>query len=104
MLQALVETGILGFMLLMIPLLWVLKRFFGRQYRQFRDPWTIQARLTLAGCLASMALLITSVFFYNVPWLMFIWSLFAITAAETVVENRWFAETDLAYADSDSLS
>jgi O-antigen ligase len=96
--QVLVETGSVGFLLLMTVLLWVLRRFLGRRYRRCRDPWTIQARLTLAGCAASMVFMIPNTFFFNLPWLVFIWSMFVITAGETVAESSWLAENEQAYA------
>jgi O-antigen ligase len=102
-LQSLIETGIVGFVLLMTALLWVLRRFLGRRYRRCRDPWTMQARLTLAGCAASMVLMITSVFFYHVCWLVFIWSILAVTAAETTAESSWYSATHQLYAADESL-
>jgi len=101
--QALIETGLIGFVLLMIALLWIIRFLLGRRYRQCLDPWTIQARLTLAGCTASMVLMITSVFFYNLPWLVFIWSIFAITATETTAESSWLLENEPAY-EADELA
>ena len=95
--QVLVETGVVGFGLLIIPLLWMLRRLLGQRYRRARDPWTIQGRLVLASCVASMAFMTVNTFFFNLPWLVFIWILFAITGAETVAETSMLAETDLAH-------
>lgn len=102
--HVLVETGLLGFMLLMTALLWAMRRFLGQRYRWCRDPLTIQARLTLAGCIASMVLMIPNTFFFNLPWLVFIWSIFVITAAETVAESSWFEENEQMYAADESFS
>lgn len=100
--HVLVETGLVGFMLLMTILLWALRRFLGKRYRRCRDPWTIQARLTLAGCAASMVFMIPNTFFFNLPWLVFIWSIFVITAAETVAESSWLAENEQVRAADES--
>jgi O-antigen ligase len=99
--QVLVETGLVGFMLLSTVLLWALRRFLGKRYRRCRDPWTIQARLTLAGCAASMVFMIPNTFFFNLPWLVFIWSIFVITAAETVVESSWIVEIEQVLANDE---
>jgi len=93
-LQPLFENGVIGFLLLMIPLFWIVTRLFGRHYRKHRDPVTLQARMTLAGCTASMVLMLTSVFFFHASWLVFIWSIFAIAGVETVSETRWLAESE----------
>ena len=100
--QVLVETGLVGFLLLITVLLWALRRFLGKRYRRCRDPWTIQARLTLAGCAASMVFMIPNTFFFNLPWLVFIWSIFVITSAETVAENSWLAENEQVRATDES--
>ncbi|MHC4693734.1 MAG: O-antigen ligase family protein [Planctomycetota bacterium] len=102
--HVLVETGLVGFILLSTVLLWALRRFIGQRYRRCRNPWMIQARLTLAGCAASMVFMIPNTFFFNLPWLVFIWSIFVITAAETVAESSWFEENEQMYAADESLS
>jgi|GEM_PF-5759140 len=92
-LQPLFENGVLGFAIMVIPLLWIFTRLFGRHYRKYHDPLTIQARMTLAGCTASMVLMLTSVFFFHTTWLVFIWAIFVIAGTETMAETRWLAES-----------
>ena len=84
-LQTLVETGIIGFVALSSSLFLVIINFF--KYYRLKDPWNNQARLTLSGCISSMALMGTDVFFYNVQWLVLIWTALMIFSVETIFEN-----------------
>lgn len=91
-LQALAETGVVGFTFVAVVVVWVLWRLFGWRYSRFRDPCMLQARLTLAGCVSTMFMMIFGVFFFYNFWVTPIWIVFLIVGAETVEEANSMAD------------
>ncbi len=84
--KVLPESGLVGAALLVVPLLWVIWSAFGFRIRKLRDPYTLQARFTLAGCITGMILMLVNTFFFSQPWLGLIWITLMLIASETVAE------------------
>lgn len=85
-LRSLVETGPLGFLLLLFPLCWLTYRLVSARYHRPRIPGNLLASSTLAGCVAVIPYMALEDFF-SAYWPVAIWSMFAIIGAETAADT-----------------
>jgi len=84
--KTLVETGIVGFLLVTTPLVWIFRRCFSGRYRKIMTPEMIQARMTLLGVIATFPLMALDHYIIQNFWIFLIWSIYVVSAAETVLE------------------
>jgi len=108
--RLLAETGLIGFCLFMVILVWLVFRLFALRYSRIKDPVMLQPRIALAGCVSTFILMPFDIYFLTYTWLTFIWLIFAIAAAETIgevhaafVENYWTDNNVGVERYSDSL-
>jgi hypothetical protein len=88
-LRTLAETGAIGFVLLVIPLLWIGKRAFLHQARIGSDPCGIHAACTLAGCVSVIPYMFLDEFFISGLWVVFLWCFFVVIGAEGQQNADW---------------
>lgn len=102
-LQPLAETGLIGFLFLAVILSWISRLFFARKYTRYRDPYTVQSRVALAGCVATFVLMLFDVVFFYNSWLTIIWTVFLIVGVETIEETNLMAEQSRLMEDYEQL-
>ena len=92
--QVLVETGLIGFIFLVIPLFWLAHRCFGRKYRRISNPLMVQGRVALLGTIATFFLMAVDAYIVKNFWIIVPWVIFAVCAAETVEEAIYVEENN----------
>lgn len=84
--RSLAETGIVGFFLQGVTLLWIVGRLLlprpGR-----RDRAMLFGRTVLAGCVAMIPYMAAEEFFISAYWVTLLWIMFVVIGAETVKEE-----------------
>lgn len=84
--RSLAETGVVGFCLQVIPLLWMIGRLLlprpGARHRTL-----LFGRSVLAGCAAMAAYMAAEEFFITAFWVTVLWTMFTVIGAETVKEQ-----------------
>lgn len=89
LLRSLVETGVPGFALMVVPLGWMLRRLLlAPSFRNLPKADKIQATCTLAGCAAVIPYMALEEFFVTAFWIVFLWTVLAVIGAETMAETR----------------
>lgn len=83
-LRSLAETGPLGLVLTLIPLLAVLSRLLRPRYLWMRDPSAVHAKSILAGCAALIPYMAFEEFFISAFWIVLLWTIYAVIGAETI--------------------
>ncbi len=84
--KTLVETGIVGLLLVTTPLIWIFWRCFSKRYRGIMNPEMTQARITLLGVIATFPLMALDHYIIQNFWILFVWSMYAVSAAEAIQE------------------
>lgn len=93
--RALVETGPIGLMLTMWPLVWVATRAWSSSVRVVPRLERLHLRSMLAGCVATMPLMAVEEYFISAFWIVLLWTVFAVTAAEGIGSVGTFPEKRL---------
>jgi len=81
-LRSLVETGWPGLLCTLVPLAWLLFRPASRSFRGVAQPYRMFLRSALAGCVALVPYLFFEEFFISAFWIVCIWTVYAVLAAE----------------------
>jgi hypothetical protein len=84
--RSLAETGIVGFVLQCIPLLWLLGRLLLPQPGRY-NRMLLFGRSVLAGCVAMFAYMAAEEFFITAFWVTVLWIMFVVIGSETVNEE-----------------
>lgn len=87
--KTLVETGIVGFLLVVTPLIWIFWRCYAGKYRKIKTPEMTRARITLVGVIATFPLMAMDHYIIQNFWIFFVWSIYAVSAAEEVKEAEY---------------
>lgn len=87
----LVETGLVGFLLLATPFVWLTWRCFARRYRSIKTPTMLQARIALLGCIATFPLMAMDAYVVKNYWITVVWVIYAVGAAEAIEEAEYLA-------------
>jgi O-antigen ligase len=87
--KVLVETGIVGFSLVVTPLIWLFWRCYASRYRKIVSPEMTRARITLVGIIATFPLMALDHYIIQNFWIFVVWSIYAVTAAEEVKEAEY---------------
>lgn len=95
--QTLVETGLVGFVLVITPLMWLTWRCFAKRYRRIKTPMMLQARIRLLGAMATFPLMAMDAYIIRNYWLTTVWAVYAVSAAEEVEEAEYLESC--AYQD-----
>lgn len=85
-LRSLVETGPLGLLLFVAPLVWLAFRPASPNFRSVTRPGKMFLRSSLAGCLAVLPYFCFEEFFVTAFWIVVIWSIYVVCVAEGVDE------------------
>ncbi len=81
--RSLAETGIIGFVLQCIPLVWLLSRLLLPRPGG-REPRALFARSVLAGCTAMIAFMMAEEFFISAFWIVLLWTMFTVIGVESI--------------------
>jgi len=84
LLRSLVETGPLGLLLTLMPLVWLGLRSLSTRFRSVSRPGRMFLRSSLAGCLAIVPYLLFEEFFITAFWIVVIWTVFVVCVSEGV--------------------
>ena len=95
--KTLVETGIVGFLLVLTPLIWIFWRCYAGKYRKIKTPEMTRARITLVGVIATFPLMAMDHYIIQNFWIFLVWSIYAVSAAEEVKEVEYLESC--AYQD-----
>jgi hypothetical protein len=87
-LRSIVETGVVGFALFLIPLLWLGGRLLRPRSARLRQPSAIIAKCTLTGCLAIVPYWAFEEFFISAFWIVVVWTVFAVIGAEALKDEN----------------
>jgi len=83
-LHTLVETGLIGFLLVVTPLVWLTKKYFAGKYRKIKTLEMLRARVVLAGVIATLPLMAFDHYIIQNFWIFLIWATYAVSAAEEI--------------------
>jgi len=86
-LRTLAETGVLGCVLFLIPLIWMLWHLLAPRFQSIRDAACLQAKCALAGCAAMIPYMAFDEFFVSAFWLVLLWTMFVVVATENAAET-----------------
>ncbi len=87
-LRTLAETGIVGGILFLIPILWLVSNTFLGGRREASLASRLEGKACLAGCIGVVPYMALDEFFVGASWIMVLWVSFVVIGCEVIASNR----------------